>query len=892
MKSKLLLMLSLFFVVACSEDRQNSVASKPPVKAPDSIDESFGVSADRHALTIKHDALEKEFLLQAQLISQSPLPMFENLKSRVVSFRFIEATKVEKDAGYLGNVYMLEATKGHVINNELPSKIILAQFPVLKLNRQGVTINFNHGMSHLYVAGDWRASDYSGRSYDEENEFQSVSVNNSYVEESKLSKNRLSITQYAQLMVAGDSNTIRHTVRAKYYLQPYRPNTQFVPTESHSFDRMGFFEIAPQQQEFGPEKVYASKFDHTKPITFAVSANTPQEYRKAVRDGILYWNKAFGKEVLKAVDAPAGVTGPDIDYNVVQWVNWDSAGFAYADAQMDPRNGEILHAQVFMTSVFAVIGRARARRILNTIKASDELAEKRVFLKGFMPESRCDRFAHSSFASNLQELLDSDATDDQILRMSQDYVAEVVAHEIGHTLGLRHNFAGNLVTNFPLSERKKVLDGYLNDATLDDDTVTSSSVMEYQLFTEGAFTGHSVAHAPKALEYDEKVIQVLYEGKEYADSEMPVFCTDSHAAQGYIDCQRFDAGPSVVEHVKWAFENEKSLISNTLLEAFIAAKVPLAGPSKDVATVLVDPKGLAGRVMQSRPVLIDALSEKSKVLEVHRSFPSVDVLNEGAVKEKGLDVLAQQIDAQGGLDSVLAPIGSDFTAVQLAKFIDLLEANKSGTSIYGTAYSFDAQEVEVIKERAELILEKLYKELVAEDIAQLSAFKKAKKLADHSLSEDVAEMMEARVANYLYLTDGETLTVDIEVPAPKEEKANEEDSAELVAEAEVSEEESAEDDSEESVEDEKEVEMISQVVNLPVYSLEQDLRLQIAGLVKGTVAEAPEWGHHTKKDVADAHKESMKEIFGDTDHAALKYDDLPAAMVRWLIQNKAVASKM
>ena len=82
-------------------------------------------------------------------------------------------------------------------------------------------------------------------------------------------------------------------------------------------------------------------------IVFAISSNTPKEYRESVREGVLYWNKAFGREQIKVIIAPEGVSAPHPDYNVIQWANWDQAGFAYADAQMDPRTGEILHAQVF-----------------------------------------------------------------------------------------------------------------------------------------------------------------------------------------------------------------------------------------------------------------------------------------------------------------------------------------------------------------------------------------------------------------------------------------------------------------------------------------------------------------------------------------------------------------
>ena len=97
---------------------------------------------------------------------------------------------------------------------------------------------------------------------------------------------------------------------------------------------------------------------------------TPKEYKKAIKEGVLYWNKSFGEDVLDVIDAPHGVSAPDFSHNIIQWVDWKTAGFAYADAQMDPRTGEILHAQVFLTSVFAFSSRTKAQKLLNRLLES------------------------------------------------------------------------------------------------------------------------------------------------------------------------------------------------------------------------------------------------------------------------------------------------------------------------------------------------------------------------------------------------------------------------------------------------------------------------------------------------------------------------------------------
>ncbi len=85
-----------------------------------------------------------------------------------------------------------------------------------------------------------------------------------------------------------------------------------------SLRRFGFYETYPQWHSdcWTP---FAMKFSTDRPIVFALSSNPPRRYRNAVRDGILYWNRALGKSLLRVIDAPPDVRAPSPDYNIVQW---------------------------------------------------------------------------------------------------------------------------------------------------------------------------------------------------------------------------------------------------------------------------------------------------------------------------------------------------------------------------------------------------------------------------------------------------------------------------------------------------------------------------------------------------------------------------------------------
>jgi hypothetical protein len=233
-----------------------------------------------------------------------------------------------------------------------------------------------------------------------------------------------------------------------YYLSPYRHNDEFEPFELESLDHFGFYETYPRRVS-GRVVLYAMKFDSHKPIVFALSADIPASYREAMRDGVRYWNKALGRPLLRVIDAPPGVTAPSPDYNVIQWVaEGDRASTSHI--QSDPLTGEILHASIFL----------RAQMV-------DE---------GDL-DQRNDRWRY------------------------------VVAHEVGHALGLRHNFAKGPLT----------------------------TVMNYFPSEETVRIGNDVIESGRdALEYDRKVVRYVYLGEPLDVGTLPAFCTDHQA-----DCDPF-----------------------------------------------------------------------------------------------------------------------------------------------------------------------------------------------------------------------------------------------------------------------------------------------------------------------------------------------------------------
>ena len=265
------------------------------------------------------------------------------------------------------SLFLLEATDGLSVDQDVTPSLVLAEFPILEQGEGTITFDFNRGMQQYFLADSWHAIDFG---WNIASHFFAVDVQHSYLDEIvSLDNHRMFIRQVAQIKFGLE----RYPIEVRYFLEPYRANLGFQVTRAESFDQVGFFSVEPRfvKDSIMPQ-VYATKFDLKKTLVFALSSNTPKEYRQAVRDGVLYWNQVFGEGVVKVVEAPEGVSAPHPSYNVIQWVDAPTFNFAYADAQHDPRTGEVLNAQIWFNSVFALGGKLRARSFLRQLTESGD----------------------------------------------------------------------------------------------------------------------------------------------------------------------------------------------------------------------------------------------------------------------------------------------------------------------------------------------------------------------------------------------------------------------------------------------------------------------------------------------------------------------------------------
>jgi hypothetical protein len=256
-----------------------------------------------------------------------------------------------------------------------------------------------------------------------------------------------------------------------------------------------------------------------EPIVYWLDKNIPLQYRAAVTAGILEWNKAFEKIgfknalVAKQQADDADWDSMDARHASIRWFTGSDAGFARGPNHSDPRTGEILDADISMSDVF---GRSSRRFIVEDVAATHQhkAASWRAGSKHNLHAEHCD-YAHEAasemdFALDLMEARgDIEPDSPEAEAFVQSVIKDTITHEVGHTLGLKHNFKGSTV----------VSRSQLQDAGFTEANGISGSVMDYNAYNlpvagerKGSFNNSTIGpYDYWAIEYAYRPLDVATE---------------------------------------------------------------------------------------------------------------------------------------------------------------------------------------------------------------------------------------------------------------------------------------------------------------------------------------------------------------------------------------------
>ena len=183
-----------------------------------------------------------------------------------------------------------------------------------------------------------------------------------------------------------------------------------------------------------------------KPIIYYLDPGTPEPIRSALLDGARWWNEAFEaagyRNAFRVELLPEDASPLDIRYNVINWVHRSTRGWSTGASVTDPRTGEILKGVVTLGSLRIRQDYMIAEGLLSPYQSGTEVPK-------------------------------------DILEWSLARIRQLSAHEVGHTLGIGHNYYDSKAGRISVLDYPHPLVTLKPDGTLDYSQVYATGIGEW-----------------------------------------------------------------------------------------------------------------------------------------------------------------------------------------------------------------------------------------------------------------------------------------------------------------------------------------------------------------------------------------------------------------------------
>src|SRR5262249_7969463 len=245
------------------------------------------------------------------------------------------------------------------------------------------------------------------------------------------------VTPDPQAITVREHHSFVQLPQAGYKPRAYDPRSTYfgisyfdyaTPVSEHIAKRF----IARHQLEKKDPK--AAMSEPVAPIAYYLDRGAPEPIRSALLEGARWWEQQFEaagyKNAFRVELMPEGADPMDLRYNVIQWVHRATRGWSYGAGVIDPRTGEILKGHV-------TLGSLRVR-------------QDYLIAEGLLAPYE----AGSPVSPRMREMA--------LARLRQ-----LAAHEVGHTLGLMHNYAASTVDRSSVMDYPPPLAKLARDGSID-----------------------------------------------------------------------------------------------------------------------------------------------------------------------------------------------------------------------------------------------------------------------------------------------------------------------------------------------------------------------------------------------------------------------------------------